>query len=48
MKCWICGKEESTPEVKVNMERLIGAVQEAFEMAKVTQRGANRSRRELL
>jgi hypothetical protein len=31
MECWICGKEESNADVKINMERLIGAVQEAFD-----------------
>jgi hypothetical protein len=31
MKCWICGKEETNVDVKINVERLIGAVQEHFE-----------------
>jgi hypothetical protein len=31
MKCWICGKEEDNVEVKINVERLIGAVQEHFQ-----------------
>lgn len=31
MKCGICGKEESNTDLKINIERLIGTVQEQFE-----------------
>jgi hypothetical protein len=31
MKCWICGKEESNPDVKINVERLIDTVRNHFE-----------------
>jgi hypothetical protein len=31
MKCWICGKEETNADVKINIERLIGVVQESFD-----------------
>jgi hypothetical protein len=31
MKCWICGKEENNADIKINIGRLIGAVQEAFD-----------------
>ena len=31
MKCWICKKEENNVDVKINVDRLIGAVREQFE-----------------
>jgi hypothetical protein len=31
MKCVYCGKQEEYTEVKVNVERLLGMVQEAFD-----------------